>query len=87
MKYFFLICICLNTEFIYTQSALKPLAKRVIVKSNVLSLIAKRPTLSIEKVFSNTFSTELSFVQGQFNNILFTDHYDYNGFLMRAKNI
>lgn len=67
------------------QETARPLTKRVIVKTNVLSLIAQRPTITVEKVFSKNFSAEASFVQGQFNNLLFTDHYDYNGFLVRAK--
>jgi hypothetical protein len=67
-----------------TKSA-RPLEKRLIVKSNVLSLIARRPTVSIEKLLPNRLSTELCFVQGQFNNILFPDHYDYSGFLLRLK--
>jgi hypothetical protein len=41
--------------------------------------------VAIEKVFSNRVSAEVSFVQGQFNNFLLTDHYDYHGFLIRAK--
>ena len=68
-----------------SQKTNKPLTKRIIVKTNVLNLVAGRPTFTIEKIFSNTFSTEISFVQGQINNFFFTDHYDYNGFLIRAK--
>jgi hypothetical protein len=67
------------------QEKTSPLAKRVIVKTNVLSLLAQRPAISVEKVFSKTFSAEASFVQGQFNNFLFTDHYNYSGFLIRVK--
>jgi len=63
----------------------RPLEKRLIVKSNILSLVARRPTFSVEKLLPNRFSAELCFVQGQFNNILFTDHYDYSGFLLRIK--
>lgn len=66
-------------------TSVRPLERRVIVKSNVLSLIAKRPTLSVEKLFPNRLSAELCFVQGQFNSILFTDHYNYSGFLLRLK--
>jgi hypothetical protein len=66
-------------------TSVRPLDKRLIVKSNILSLIAKRPTLSVEKLFPNRISAEICFVQGQFNNILFTDHYDYSGFLLRLK--
>jgi len=69
----------------FSQKTSRPLTKRVIVKANVLSLVAQRPTLTVEKVFSGSFSAEVSFVQGQFNNLPFTDHYDYNGFLVRAK--
>lgn len=61
------------------------MTKRIVVKTNLLSLVAQRPTVTIEKFFSNSFSTEVAFVQGQFNNFLFTDHYGYNGFLVRAK--
>ena len=66
-------------------TSVRPLEKRLIVKTNVLSLVAQRPTVSVEKLFSNGLSAELCFVQGQFNNILFTDHYDYSGFLLRLK--
>ena len=66
-------------------TSVRPLEKRLIVKTNVLSLIAQRPTVSVEKLFPNRLSAELCFVQGQFNNILFTDHYDYGGFLLRLK--
>lgn len=69
----------------FSQETSRPLTKRVIVKANVLSLVAQRPTITVEKVFSTGFSAEVSFVQGQFNNFLVTDHYDYNGFLIRAK--
>ena len=69
----------------FSQETTRPLTKGIIVKTNILNLIAKRPTITVEKVFSNTFSAEVSFVQGQFNNILFTDHYEYSGFLVRAK--
>ena len=85
MKPFILALIVFITTSASAQELSRPLTKRVMVKTNVLSLLAKRPTISIEKAFSQTFSTEVSFVQGQFNHILFTDHYDYHGFLIRAK--
>jgi len=69
----------------HVTTSVRPLEKRLIVKSNLLSLIAKRPSLSVEKLFPNRLSAELCFVQGQFNNILLTDHYDYIGFLLRLK--
>jgi hypothetical protein len=75
----------LAQESAYETTFSKRLEKKLIVKSNVLSLIAQRPTISVEKLFQNRISAELCFVQGQFNNILFTDHYSYSGFLLRLK--
>ncbi len=69
----------------FSQDRKRPLTKRVIVKTNLMNLLAQRPTLTIEKPFSKKFSAEISFVQGEVNDFLFTDHYDYNGFLLRAK--
>lgn len=57
----------------------------VIVKTNILSFIASRPTISVEKVFSDNVSVELSFVQGELNHVLLTDHYSYSGLLIRGK--
>jgi len=85
MRPFIIALTFLVTASVNSQEITKPLTKRVIVKTNVLSLIAQRPTVSIEKAFGRTFSFEVSFVKGQFNNFFFTDHYDYNGFLLRAK--
>ena len=85
MKSFLLAFIVFIATSASAQESTKPLTKRVLVKTNVLSLLAKRPTVSVEKAFSQTFSTEVSFVQGQFDNFLFTDRYDYHGFLIRAK--
>ena len=82
-KYIILIPIFFLAVTSFSQN--KSLEKRIILKTNILSLLAKRPTISIEKNFSKTFSAEVSFVQGEFNNFLFTDHYDYNGFLIRFK--
>ena len=70
---------------IFSQQSSRALTKRVILKSNVLSLVARQPTLSVEKPVSKTISAEVSYIKGQFNHILFTDHYDYQGFLLRAK--
>jgi hypothetical protein len=69
----------------FSQETERPFTKRVILKTNVLSLIAQRPTVTVEKAFSKRFSAEVSFVQGKFNNFLSTDHYNYSGFLVRAK--
>jgi hypothetical protein len=85
MKSFITLFAILLTLTVIAQETSRPLTRRIIVKTNLLSLLAQRPTVTIEKVFSKTFSTEISFVQGEFNNFLLTDHYDYNGFLVRAK--
>jgi hypothetical protein len=69
----------------FAQETSSALTKRIIVKTNLLSLVARRPTVTLEKMFSNSVSAEASFVQGEFNDFLFTDHYDYSGFLLRAK--
>lgn len=63
----------------------RPLQKRIIVKTNLFSLIAQKPTVSIEKAITQKVSAELSFVQGRFNNFFLTDHYTYNGYLLRVK--
>jgi hypothetical protein len=85
MKHIITIIAIALTVSAFSQESRTLLTKRLIVKTNLLSLVAQRPTVTIEKVFSNRFSAEVSFVQGQFNNLLFTDHYNYNGFLLRAK--
>ena len=82
---FITTCMALIAVPAYPQETPRPLEKRVIVKSNILNLLAHRPTVSLEKYFNKSFSTEVSFVQGEFNNFLLTDHYDYKGFLLRAK--
>lgn len=85
MRFYLLLFLLLATFHLYAQESTKPLTKRVIVKTNVLSFIAQRPTLTVEKFFNNTFSAEVAFVQGEVNYFLFTDHYNYSGFLVRAK--
>ena len=70
----------------FSQDNKRPFTKTLIVKTNLLNLLAHRPTITIEKPFSNTFSAEVSFVQGEANKLFAEDyHYDYNGFLIRAK--
>ena len=69
----------------HSQETERGLTKRVMIKTNVLSLFARKPTISVEKAFSRTFAAEVSFVQGVFNDFMFTDQYNYNGFLLRAK--
>jgi hypothetical protein len=85
MKHFITVIASTLTISAFSQETSKPLTKRVIVKTNLLSLVAQQPTVTIEKVFSNKFSAEVAFVQGRFNNVLLTNHYNYNGFLIRAK--
>lgn len=70
---------------LFAQKQTRPFKKTIIVKTNVLSFLALKPSISIEKPFTEKWSGEVSFVQGEFNNFLFTDHYDYNGFLFRLK--
>jgi len=52
------------------------------VKSNLLNLVAKRPSFSIEKTFSNKYGIELSYTSGELN---IGRYYKYDGFLLRAK--
>ena len=85
MKYFLFILTFLFSNPSYSQETLRPLTKKIIVKTNVMNLLAKRPALTIEKVFSKRFSAEFSFVQGEVNDLLLTDHYEYIGVLFRAK--
>ena len=85
MKYFFTLIISLLTFSAFSQEIATPLKDRLIIKTNILGLLAQGPTISLEKIFSNRFSAEFSFVQGQFNDVLLTDHYAYSGFLIRAK--
>ena len=85
MRYFITFVVFTWTISAYSQQTSSPLTERVIVKTNLLSLVAQRPTVTVEKFFSSSWSAEVSLVQGQFNNFLFIDHYDYHGFLVRAK--
>jgi hypothetical protein len=82
--FLFILTIFLNFSA-FSQKIEKPVTDRIIVKTNLMNLLARGPALTIEKPFTKTFSIEVSFVQGEINNFLFTDHYDYNGFLVRAK--
>jgi hypothetical protein len=85
MRFLVLLLFLFTAVAAFAQQAARPLTKPLMVKTNILSLIAQRPTLSVEKFFTGTFSAEASFVQGRFNNLFFTDHYNYSGFLLRAK--
>lgn len=57
----------------------------LLIKTNLLNLLAKGPSLSIEKFLNQTYSLEFTYMKGEFNNLLLTDHYDYSGFLIRGK--
>jgi hypothetical protein len=86
IRYVTIIFSLLFTIPAFTQNEdIKSFPKPFIVKTNLFSLLAQRPTFAIEKVFSKKFSAEFAFVQGHFNNILYRDYYAYNGFLLRAK--
>ena len=52
------------------------------VKTNLLNLVAKRPSFSIEKTFNNKYGLELSYTTGELN---WGRDYKYDGFLVRGK--
>ncbi len=57
----------------------------LLIKTNVLNLVAKRPTIAVEKIFSNLYGLELAYSSGQIKNFVNLDDYQYEGFLLRAK--
>jgi hypothetical protein len=69
----------------YTQE--KPFVPKrsLMIKTNLLNLLALRPTLTIEKPLSSHWSVGISYVNGQFNRVLLTDHYRYDGFTLDTK--
>lgn len=85
MKFTILILFLFFSATAFAQNSDKPITEKLIVKTNLLNLLAQRPGISVEKPLSPTVSFELSYVQGKFTNILFTDHYAYKGFILRAK--
>lgn len=85
LKRIFFLLALITSLSAFSQSKDRPINKRIIVKSNLLNLVAGQPSVSAEKFFPNGFSAEFSYVQGTFDNFLFTDRYKYNGFLVRAK--
>lgn len=54
----------------------------LLVKTNVLNALAKRPAISVEKTFSDKYGLELSYTTGELN---WGRDYKFNGFLLRAK--
>ena len=85
MRSFPFILLLLSTLVSLSQENKSSLHPTYLVKTNLLSFAASRPTFSLEKVFTPTISAELSFTQGRFNDFLFTDEYSYSGFLLRMK--
>jgi hypothetical protein len=65
------------------QSTEKP--GTLILKTNLLNLVAKGPSVSFEHFVNQSYSLEFTYMKGEFNDVLFTDHYDYEGFLLRGK--
>ena len=83
-----IILISLALSSILSSSAQKQpgsFTRSVIIKTNVLNLVALKPSISVEKPLADDLSIEGSFVQGKFNNFFFTDHYDYSGVAIRVK--
>jgi len=80
----FITLLLLCTNIVFAQQA-STNHDRLIVKSNLLNLLAKRPAISIEKAFNKTSSAEISFVWGQFDRVLLADRYEYSGALLRVK--
>lgn len=70
---------------IFSQSQKIKEPETLIVKTNLLNLVGKGPSISFEKFLSKSFSLELTYMKGEFNDFLLTDHYDYKGFLLRGK--
>ena len=60
-------------------------AAGLIVKTNLLNLVAKRPTVSVEKTFSDLYGLEIAYTFGEIKNLGYRDYYYYDGFLLRAK--
>jgi len=54
----------------------------LLVKTNVLNALAKRPAISVEKTFKDKYGLELSYTTGELN---WGRDYEFNGFLLRAK--
>lgn len=70
---------------LYGQEQVSSLRKSVLIKTNLLNLLAHRPTITIEKPLSSHWSLGLSYVTGEFNYVLFTDHYRYDGFILDTR--
>lgn len=82
MKYFILIVSFLLPALAFSQNASSSLTDRIIVKTNVLNVLANRPSITVEKIFSDYFSAEISYVNGQVRDVIYLDKYGYSGFLL-----
>jgi hypothetical protein len=87
MKKYFIIIASLN--ILLLQNAYCQIKdgvnKKLIVKTNILNIVANKPTLTLEGIINNKTSIELSFIQGEFKNKLYTDYYGFNGYILRGK--
>jgi len=63
-----------------TASSQEPIG--ISVKSNLLNLLAKQPSFSIEKTFRQRYGLELSYSSGELN---WGRDYKFSGFLLRGK--
>jgi len=54
----------------------------IAVKTNLLNLVAQRPSFSIEKTFKQRYGLEFSYSTGELN---IGREYEYSGFLLRGK--
>jgi len=57
----------------------------LMIKTNILNLIAKRPAIAIEQTFSDFYGLELAYTSGEIKNLGYRDYFHYEGFLLRAK--
>ncbi|MGG9970560.1 DUF3575 domain-containing protein [Ferruginibacter sp. SUN002] len=56
-----------------------------VVKTNLLNLIMRYPAISVEKMFNENNSIELSIVKGRAKDFIFTDYYEYQGALIALR--
>ncbi len=63
MKYTICTLLVFFTTTMFAQNTNKPIAQKLIVKTNLLNLLAQGPGITVEKPLSSTFSWELSYVQ------------------------
>ena len=80
---FIVIFFLATPVFCQSQKTKEP--ETLMIKTNLLNLVGKGPSISFEKFLNKSFSLELTYMKGEFNDFLLTDHYDYNGFLLRGK--